>query len=266
MRRTLRALTLAASAACALAASAACVIAWPAQARSLKLIQDTGYLGLCAHPNSLPFASKTATPPGFEIELGQAIADRLHVRLTPDWVLTAGQIPRAACDLLLDVIADEQAQSDNGLKFSKPYYRNGVALVVPRGGKIDGFAALNGATKVGVAVGSVTGMLLSQRGVAISIFGFEEDMIAAVASGEIAAAAVTPIFAGWFLRTHPDLSLTLLPMDTAEPRFHWSIAVGMRRSDPPLRAAIDEAVATFLADGTIARIYGGYGITLSPPP
>jgi polar amino acid transport system substrate-binding protein len=246
------------------AAPAVCAAVSPAPARSLKLIQDTGFLGLCAHPNSLPFSSRTATPPGFEIELGQAIAERLHVRLAPDWVLTAGQIPRAECDLLLDVIADEEAQSDNGLKFSKPYYRNGVALVVPKGSGIDGFAALNGATKVGVPVGSVTGMLLSQRGVKISIFGFEEDMINAVAGNEIAAAAVTPIFAGWFLRTHPDLNLSLLPVDTAEPRFHWNIAVGMRRSDPPLRAAIDEAVDTLMADGTIARIYGSYGITLPP--
>ena len=257
MRQTLHALLI--------AAAAVCAAALPAQARTLKLIQDTGYLGLCAHPNSLPFASRTATPAGFEIDLGKAIADRLHVRLQPDWVMTSYQIPRAECDLLLDVIADDEAQSGNGLKFSKPYYRNGVALVVPHGSKIDGFAALNDSTKVGVPVGSVTGMLLNQRGVAISIFGFEEDMINAVASGEVAAAAVTPIFAGYYLHNHPELGLSLLPMDTAEPRFHWDIAVGMRKSDAPLRAAIDDAVDSLTADGTIARIYASYGIALSPP-
>ena len=251
--------------ACFAVAAAVCLAALPGQARTLKLVQDTGYIGLCAHPNSLPFASKTAPRPGFEIELGQAIAERLHVRLVPDWVLTAGQIPRAECDLLLDVIADDEAQSGNGLKFSKPYYRNGVALVVPKDSKIDGFAALNGATKTGVAVGSVTAMLLGQRGVKISIFGFEEDMVKAVAEGEVAAAAVMPLFAGYYLKEHPELGLKLLPVDKDEPRMHWNVAVGMRKSDAAMRAAIDDAVTALMADGTIARIYASYGITLPPP-
>jgi polar amino acid transport system substrate-binding protein len=236
-----------------------------AQARPLKLVQDTGFIGLCANPNALPFSSKTAKPSGFELELGAAIAEQLHVRLEPDWVITASQMPRAECDLLLDVIADQEAQSGNGLKFSKPYYRNGVTLVVPKDSKINGFAALDGTTKVGVPVSSVTGMVLGERGVKISIFGYEEDMINAVASGEIAAAAVTPVFSGWYLHQHPELNLTLLPVDDSEPRFSWNIAVGMRKPDPALRAAIDAAVENLSANGTIARIYASYGITLPMP-
>jgi len=42
----------------------------PAQARSLEAIRAFGVLGLCAHPNSLPFASKAGDPPGFQVELG----------------------------------------------------------------------------------------------------------------------------------------------------------------------------------------------------
>ncbi len=41
----------------------------PAQARSLDTIRSAGVLGLCAHPNSLPFASKAGDPPGFQVEL-----------------------------------------------------------------------------------------------------------------------------------------------------------------------------------------------------
>ena len=41
----------------------------PAQARSLDAIRSFGALGLCAHPNSLPFASKAGDPPGFQVEL-----------------------------------------------------------------------------------------------------------------------------------------------------------------------------------------------------
>jgi len=247
-----------------LAALALAAATAPVSARSLRVVQASGTLGVCAHPNSLPYASRTATPPGFQIELGKALAERMHLGMQPDWVLTGIQIPRADCDVMLDVIADPEAQGETHMKLSKPYYRNGMALVVPKGSKITGFDSLDGTTKVGVAVGSIPAMVLNQKGVAISIFGFEEEMIDAVATGEVAGAVVTPIFAGWYLKTHPNLNLVLLPVDTAEPRFHWNVAVGMRKPDADFAAAVDAAMASLTADGTVARIYASYGVTLPP--
>src|SRR5690348_4967381 len=74
-----------------------------AQARSLAAIRDSGTLGLCAHPNSLPFASKAGNPPGFQIELGQALARELGVGLRLDWIITQYQMRSAGCDIVLDV-------------------------------------------------------------------------------------------------------------------------------------------------------------------
>lgn len=102
---------------------------------------------------------------------------------------------RADCDIILDAIADPEAQADTGLRISKPYYRSGVGLAVPRGSAITTFASLNDHTKVGVQVGSVAAMLLNQQHVRTSTFGFEEDILAALAAGEIDAAAVTPLSA-----------------------------------------------------------------------
>ncbi len=103
----------------------------PAQARSLDTIRSVGSLGLCAHPNSLPFASKAGNPPGFQVELGQALALELGVSLKLDWIITVYQIRSADCDIMMDVIADREAQSETRLSISKPYYRTGVALAVP---------------------------------------------------------------------------------------------------------------------------------------
>ncbi|MET4374680.1 membrane-bound lytic murein transglycosylase MltF [Bradyrhizobium sp. LB1.3] len=50
--------------------------------------RNSGVLGLCAHPNSLPFANKAGDPPGFQIELGNAFARELDVSLRPDWIIT----------------------------------------------------------------------------------------------------------------------------------------------------------------------------------
>src|SRR5258707_11604980 len=76
-----------------------------ANARSLEAVIERGALTLCASPNALPFASKTGPLPGFQIELGEKIAEQLGVKLTREWVISAIQYRRADCDLVLDVIA-----------------------------------------------------------------------------------------------------------------------------------------------------------------
>src|SRR5246500_5947103 len=129
-------------------------LAVAAQARSLDAIRESGAIGLCAHPNSLPFASKAGDPPGFQVELGQALARELGVSLRLGWIITVYQIRSADCDIVMDVIADREAQSETNLRISKPYYRTGVALAVPATSQLTSFKSLDGHTKVGVQVGS----------------------------------------------------------------------------------------------------------------
>ena len=150
-----------------------------AQARSLDAIRDSGVLGLCAHPNSLPFASKAGDPPGFQIELGNALARELGVSLRLDWIITQYQMRSAGCDIVLDVIADREAQGETRLRISKPYYRTGVALAVPQDSRLTSFKSLDEHTKVGVLVGSMAAMTLGQRHVPTSTFGFEVDSLEA---------------------------------------------------------------------------------------
>ena len=70
-------------------------LAGEAQARPLDADPLFGALGLCAHPDSLPFASKAENPPGFQIELGSALARELGVSLRPDWIITQYQMRSA---------------------------------------------------------------------------------------------------------------------------------------------------------------------------
>ena len=236
-----------------------------ASARNLSVIKNAGTIRLCAHPNSLPFASKKADPPGFQVELGEALARELGVSLGVDWILISYQIPRTSCDILLDQIADPGASEDFGIMLSRPYYRSGVALAVRRDSALTSFHGLDGTTKVGVQTGSLAAMTLSQRHVPISVFGFEDDMLAALAAHEIDAAAVTPLSAAYYNHLHPDQPVTILPPDEADQNLVWNVAAGLRRPDKALREAVDTALARLAADGTIARVYGHYGIVLQPP-
>ena len=237
----------------------------PVEARSLDTIRSLGAIGLCAHPNSLPFASKAGDPPGFQVELGQALARELGVSLKLDWIITQYQIRSADCDIMMDVIADREAQGETNLAISKPYYRTGVALAVPSASKLTSFKSLDEHTKVGVQVGSVAAMVISQRHIPTSTFGFEVDSLEALANHEIDAAAVTPTIASYFNLTHPDKTVRILDLDDSETNLNWNVAVGMVRPDKGLRDAVDGAMERLRAAGTVGRIYGRYGVTLQSP-
>ena len=234
-------------------------------ARSLEQIRESGSIVLCAHPNSLPFASKTAAKPGFQVELARALAVQLGVSLGQEWIVSPSQVFRSGCDIVLDVIGDLSVQSESGLQVSKPYYRGGVGLAVRRGSPVHGFADLDEHTKVGVQVGSTAAMLLNRRHVPISTFGFEDEMMDALAVGEIDAAAVTATVASYFNVLHPEQPVTILPPDDTQPNMAWNLAVGLRRPDAKLREAIDAALDRLRSDGTVSAIYARYGVEIRPP-
>jgi len=239
----------------------------PADARGLAQIKDSGNIVLCAHPNSLPFASKDGGRHGFQVELAQALARRLGVSLTQNWVITNYDIFRADCDIVMDSIADRQAQAESGLRISKPYRRSGVAIAL-RGDEKDvrSLGDLTGAhRKVGVLTSSIAAMKLSQGGAELVPGLFEDEMLAMLNNREIDAAAVTPTSAGYYNLIHPKQKVRLIYPFESEPDLTWNVAVGMRRPDPMLQEAVDAAIAHLIEDGTVKRVYARYGVAVEAP-
>ena len=123
-------------------------------------------------PNALPFASKAGPVPGFQIELGEKIAEQLGVKLTREWVVSAIQYRRADCDLVLDVIARKDTEPAGGVRVSRPYHRSGVVLAVRSDSPAQSLASLGSDQRVGVPVGSLVSMTLAKGGAATSPFAF----------------------------------------------------------------------------------------------
>src|SRR5580692_13001606 len=98
-----------------------------ASARPLDSIQSRGLLVICANPNALPFASKTGDRRGFELELGEALASQLGVKLEVGWVVFPNQLGRVDCDIVLDAIVDQASARERHVRLSKPYQVSGVA-------------------------------------------------------------------------------------------------------------------------------------------
>ena len=245
--------------------AAAASLAPPASARSLDLIRERGTIGQCAHPNALPFASRKGELPGFQIELGEAIAKQLGVALEPIWIIGPHQLRRAGCDIVMDAIADSEVQEETGLQVSKPYYRTGIVLAVRQDAPIVSVDAIDPHAKIGVIGGSVASMTFNQHRLTTSAFGFEDDMLQALTEKQIDAAAVSRAAAGYFNLTHPGHAVRIVEIDGLAPAFSWNVAIGMVKPDDKLRAAIDAALERLTADGTVRRIYARYGMALQTP-
>src|SRR5262249_37457767 len=128
--------------------------------RSLQAITDRGAVTLCAHPDALPWASKTGTVPGFQVELAENLAKRLGVSLKREWVVSAFQFRRVDCDLVFDTIASKGADVEGGLRLSRPYQRSGVVLAVRGESAVASLDGLAAGHRVGVLIGSVASMKL----------------------------------------------------------------------------------------------------------
>ena len=237
-----------------------------ADARPLESILNRGVLLMCANPNALPFASKTGDRRGFELELGEALASQLGVKLEVGWVVFPNQLGRVDCDIVLDTIADQTTAQERHLRLSRSYLASGVAIALRPGvSGVAEFADLKKGQRVGAIVGSLAGVTMGQKGLPTIPFTFEDDMIEAVGKGELDAALATPASIGYYNHLHKDAPVTLVRAYEKEPEIRWEIAVGMRKSDDALAAKIDEAIDRLLADGTVGRIYASYGIEPSLP-
>jgi polar amino acid transport system substrate-binding protein len=249
------------------AAVLACTaLAGAANARPLDSIRNRGTLLLCANPNALPFSSKSGDRRGFELEFGEALANQLGVKLEVGWAIVPAHVNRIDCDVIFDAIVDQESAREQRVRLSKPYQVSGVAIALRPGiSGIGGFTDLRKGQRVGAMVGSLASVTLGQKGLPTIPFTFEDEMIEALGKGELDAALATPASIGYYNLLHKDAPVTLVRAYESEPQLRWEVAVGMRKSDDALVAAVNEALDRLLANGTISRIYASYGIEPSPP-
>lgn len=248
-----------------LAAALALSIAPIAAARPLNEVRTNGEISVCANPNALPYASDKPETPGFQIEIARAIAARLGVRLRVAWIVPRYRASVVDCDMLMDTITKAEVRSA-ALKLSIPYQTGGVSLAFAPGRPIvASYRELKAGMRVGVMTNSLASLIVSKTEAAMVPFGFEDDMIAAVAKGEVDCAAISPASIGYHNKMHPGRRVTLVHAEDSEPELKWHVAVGLRRADDALVDAINKALAALIEDGTIAGIYAKYEVAYRRP-
>ncbi|MGQ0578624.1 MAG: substrate-binding periplasmic protein [Betaproteobacteria bacterium] len=243
----------------------ACTALWlsavqNADARTLAEVKSLGAISMCANRDALPYASNNPETPGFQIEIGRAIAEGLGVPLNVEWILPRRRANVVNCDMLLDSINDPAIQ-ENRLRLSRPYQKSGIALGLGRDAEpISDFKELKKDQKIGAMVSSVAKMVLIKAGKATSPYAFQTDLVEDLAKGELYGAAVSMATMSYYIYQHPDSGLRLVNAFDSEPELTWEVSVGLRKSDQALTDAVNEVLEKMLADGSITRIYAKYGV------
>ena len=230
-----------------------------ADARTLAEVKSLGAISMCANRDALPYASNKPETPGFQIEIGRAIAEGLGVPLNIEWILPRRRANVVNCDMMLDSINDPKVH-EGRLLLSRPYQKSGLALGLGRDAEaISDFKELKKDQKIGAMVSSVANMVLLKAGKTTSPYAFQSDLVEDLAKGELYGAAVSMATMSYILQ-HPASGLRLVNAFDSEPQLTWEVSVGLRKSDQALVDAVNEVLDRMLADGSLTRIYAKYGV------
>ena len=235
-------------------------VAEETSARTLAEVKSLGVISMCANRDALPYASNKPETPGFQIEIGRAIADGLGLPLNIEWILPRRRANVVNCDMLLDNINDPEV-NEGRMRLSRPYQKSGLALGLRQDAEtISDFNELKKGQKVGVMVGSFASMVLTKAGKSTSPYAFQTDMVEDLQKGELYGAAVSVASMSYYIFQHPDSGLRLVNAFDGVPQLTWEVAVGLRKSDAALVDAINDILGKLIADGTLTRIYAKYGV------
>ena len=231
-----------------------------AGARTLAEVKSVGTITMCANRDALPYASNKPETPGFQIEIGRAIAEGLGVPLSIEWILPRRRANVVNCDMLLDNINDAEV-NEGRMRLSRPYQKSGLALGLRQDSEtISDFTELKKGQKIGVMINSYAAMVLGKAGKTFSPYAFQADMVEDLQKGELYGAAVSGATMSYYIQQHPDSGLRLVNAFDGVPQLTWEVAVGLRKSDAALVDAVNAILDKLIADGTLTRIYAKYGV------
>jgi mxaJ protein len=244
---------------------------WPAPA------PDT--LRVCADPNNLPFSNDRGE--GFENRIAEIVAHDLDRRVSYYWqpqrrgfmrtTLRAG-----ACDVVMGIPATSETA-----RVTRPYYRSSYVFVTRGDGRrpVTSFDDPRlRRLRIGIQITGTdyenppAAQALASRHITGNVEGYTvygdystpnptRGIVDAVAAGEVDVAIVWGPQAGYFAAREPaplELHAVTPAVDASGMPFAFDIAMGVRRDDGDLAAALDRAIERHAKE--IRDVLAGYGV------
>lgn len=203
---------------------------------------------------------------GFDIDLGNEICRRLHAKCV--WVDSEfdGLIPALKArkfDGIVSALSITPKRAKE-IAFSSKLYNIPTQLVARKGANLKSTAAALKGRRIGVVQGS-TQELYAKRywepeGVVVESYQNQDIVYADLLAGRLDATLTNAGQAEYgFLNTPQGAPFEFSGEALSDPQiFGVGTAVGLRKEDADLKAQIDQAIASMLADGTYERIAHRY--------
>ena len=228
-------------------------------AESAVTTVTAGKLTVATSPDFAPYEfyaigeDGTPTLAGFDMALAQYIADYIGLELEVipmdfDGVLT--ELATKTVDLGMAGLSPDPKRAD-AMDFSDLYYKGGQSFVCVKG-NADKFTSLedtnNPEYSIGAQTGSIQMDLANENSPDADIIALPKvtDLISELLTGKLDGAYIETDVAKSYQKNYPELEIVLdVPYDSE------GSAIGVSKGNEALLAAVNEAVAAALSDGSM---------------
>lgn len=230
---------------------------------SAKAENADGVLRVCADPQNMPFSNEKGE--GFENKLIDLIAAKLDLHVSYVWLpQVMGHVATLPDDTDCDVLMG-YAQGTGLIEDTNPYYRTSYVLIYRQDDKsLAGVQSLADdrlkSKKIGilartppVSAMAINGLMANSRSFEVkgdrNAAGAVEDVIAAIASGEIDAGILWGPLGGYSAQ-NAKVPLALIPLvkEKAGPATIYPITMGVRPNKPEWKHKLNKLIADNQAD------------------
>jgi polar amino acid transport system substrate-binding protein len=190
---------------------------------------------------------------GFEVDIASVLARRLGVKarfVQHDWSNLIPALERGDFDIALNGIEDTPARRERVL-VSVPYFVFGETLAVRKGAAYRSLDDLRG-KRVATLGHSVAHDLLSKRPVDVVLYEGQQEPYFDLAHDRVEAVLLDHIIADLYGCPVPEIRC--LPGDVERGVY----VIGIQKSQPELKRAIDQTLGAMIRDGELEKILGGH--------
>lgn len=227
---------------------------------SVETVEE-GKLTVATSPDFAPYEfyavdeDGNPTLAGFDMALAQYIADYMGLELeviTVDFDGVLSELQTKSVDLGMAGLSPD-AKRESIMDFSDIYYGGGQSLVTVKDNAdtYNSFEAINNPdVTVGAQTGSIQLDLANENTPDADIISLPKvtDIISELLAGTMDAAYIETAVAESYQQNYPDLEIVMdVPYDTE------GSAIGVVKDNPELLAAVNEAIAAALEDGSMDK-------------